>query len=60
MPDKQRLKQVERWANYVREHEDWSSQQKVLIDSQIENARNIKLTKEQVQYIRDKHLKRTR
>ena len=45
---------VEKWARYVREHdnEDWSRQQKILIDSQIENAKNIKLTREQVDYIK--------
>ena len=53
---KERLYFVEKWAHYVREHsdEDWSRQQKVLIDSQIKNAKNVKLTKEQVKYIKGK------
>jgi hypothetical protein len=52
--DKERLKAVERWALYVRDHSDldWSRHQKVLIDSQIINAKNVKLTKEQVKYIK--------
>ena len=51
--DKQRMEQVEKWARYVIENDNWSKQQKVLIDSQIENARNIGLTKEQVRYIKE-------
>lgn len=51
--DKQRMENVERWAEYVINNDDWSEHQKVLIDSQIENARNVGLTKEQVEYIRD-------
>ena len=50
--EKQRMEAVEKWANYVVEHDDWSEQQKVLIDSQIENPRIVGLTKEQVEYIR--------
>lgn len=50
--DKQRMEAVERWARYVRENEDWSEQQKVFIDSQIENAKAVCLTKEQVEFIR--------
>lgn len=40
---------VEYWANYVKTHPDkvWSKQQKMLIDSQIKNARNLKLTPKQ-------------
>lgn len=50
-----RMNFVRYWAEYVRTHddEDWSKQQKVLIDSQIENARNFRLTKEQVKYIKE-------
>jgi len=51
--DEQRMENVERWAEYVINNDDWSEQQKILIDSQIENARNVGLTKEQVEYIRD-------
>tara|TARA_Y100000310_G_scaffold341927_1_gene442882 strand:- start:650 stop:841 length:192 start_codon:yes stop_codon:yes gene_type:complete len=38
---KERIKFVEKWAEYVRTHsdKDWSTQQKVLIDSQIKGAR---------------------
>ncbi len=36
--DKQRMEAVEKWAKYVIENDDWSEQQKILIDSQIENA----------------------
>ena len=40
---------VEYWANYVKTHPDkvWSKQQKILIDSQIKNARHYKLTPKQ-------------
>lgn len=39
-----RMNFVEYWAEYVRTHpdKDWSRQQKVLIDSQIKNARELK------------------
>ncbi len=50
--DEQRMEAVERWARYVGENEDWSEQQKVFIDSQIENAKAVCLTKEQVKFIR--------
>ena len=51
---KQRMDFVEKWAVFVRENNDeqWSKIQAVLIDSQIDNARDIKLTKEQVKYIK--------
>ena len=41
-----RMNFVEYWAEYVRTHpdKDWSRQQKILIDSQIKNARQLKLT----------------
>jgi hypothetical protein len=37
---KERIKFISMWAEYVKTHSDveWSSQQKVLIDSQIKNA----------------------
>jgi hypothetical protein len=40
---------VEYWANFVRNNPDkvWSEQQRVLIDSQIQGARSIKLTPQQ-------------
>jgi len=39
----ERMKFVEFWANYVKTHSDkeWSRQQNVLIDSQIESAHNL-------------------
>ncbi|MBI2580241.1 hypothetical protein HYV85_00345 [Candidatus Woesearchaeota archaeon] len=44
-----RLNFVEYWADYVRTHppKDWSRQQKVIIDSQIQSARAAKLTPKQ-------------
>lgn len=53
---KQRMEFVEKWATFVRDSNDekWSRMQAELIDSQIENAQNIKLTKEQVDYIKNK------
>ncbi len=40
-----RMNFVEYWAEYVRTHPDkeWSRQQKVLIDSQIKNAQELKI-----------------
>ena len=48
----ERMKYVEKWAHYVITHDDWSTQQKELIDSQLENASQIRLTKEQVRKIK--------
>mgnify|MGYP001568329465 FL=1 len=44
----ERMNFVVYWANYVKNHSDreWSRQQNVIIDSQIKNARNIKMTVE--------------
>ena len=44
-----RMNFVEYWANYVRTHsdEEWSRQQNIVIDSQIQNARNSKLSAEE-------------
>ena len=49
----ERMKFVEKWAKFVCEHPDkeWSKLQKELIDSQVQNAQRIKLTKEQVSQI---------
>lgn len=33
------MKQVKRWAKYVKSHNDWKKEQKKLIDSQIKMAR---------------------
>jgi hypothetical protein len=45
----ERMNFVKYWANFVKTHSDkvWSRQQKKLIDPQIQNARNSKMTKEQ-------------
>lgn len=45
---------IEKWARFVIEHSDkeWSHLQKELIDSQIENAQMVKLTREQVDEIK--------
>jgi len=39
----ERMKFIEFWAEYVRTHSDkeWSKQQNVIIDSQIEHAHNL-------------------
>lgn len=51
--DQKRMENVERWANYVINNPiRWSKLQAELIDSQIENAEQIKLTKEQIKYIK--------
>lgn len=49
-----RMLYVEQWAEFVRSHPDaeWSKLQKELIDSQLENAKQVALTKEQVEQIR--------
>jgi len=41
-----RMNFVEYWVEYVKTHpdKDWSEQQRILIDSQIQNARNSKLS----------------
>ncbi len=49
----ERMKYVEKWANYVVTHKDWSKLQKDLIDSQLENAFRVKLSKEQVKRIKE-------
>ena len=43
---------VDKWANYVIAHDDWSALQAKFINAQIENAKQVKLTKEQVEKIR--------
>ena len=42
----ERMNFVEYWAEYVRTHpdEEWSRQQKMLIDSQLQNARKSSLS----------------
>lgn len=48
----ERMKYVDKWANYVISHKNWSKLQAELIDSQIENAFRVKLTKKQVRKIK--------
>ena len=45
----ERMKFIGLWVDYIRTHpdKDWSEQQRMLIDSQIKNAKNYPLTKEQ-------------
>ncbi|MBW3014880.1 hypothetical protein KY330_00500 [Candidatus Woesearchaeota archaeon] len=49
-----RMQFVEKWARFVVEHpdEEWSRLQAELIDSQVQNAEQVKLTKEQVRFIK--------
>ena len=44
--NQERMKFVELWAEYVKTHtnKEWGEQQKLLIDSQIKNAKNFKIT----------------
>lgn len=53
---KQRMEFVEKWANFIKNNDDekWSKMQAELIDSQIENAQNMKLTRKQVDYIKNR------
>ena len=46
-PKQERMNFVEYWADFVKNNSDevWSKQQKVLIDSQIKNSRNFKLSR---------------
>lgn len=50
----ERMEAVERWAKYILEHDDmdWSMHQAVLIDSQIESAMMINLSREQVDQLK--------
>ena len=43
-----RMNFVEYWADYIKNNSDevWSKQQNIIINSQIKNARNNKLSKE--------------
>jgi len=47
--DKDRMWFVKFWAKYVRTHPDkeWSRQQNIIINSQIKNARSIRLSPKQ-------------
>ena len=50
----ERMKYADKWADYVVTQKDWSELQKDLIDSQLENAFRIKLSKGQVKKIKGK------
>lgn len=56
---KERIRFIGQWADYVKNHpdKDWSMQQKILIDSQIKNAKNYPLTKEQYLKIKSSNKK---
>ena len=45
----ERMNFVEYWAEYVRTHpsKDWSRQQKVIVNSQIQSARSVNFTPRQ-------------
>ena len=47
--DEDRMWFVEYWARYIKTHpdKDWSRQQNVIINSQIQSARSVKLTPRQ-------------
>ena len=47
--DADRMWFVEYWARYIKTHsdKDWSKQQNVIINSQIQSARSVKLTPRQ-------------
>ena len=53
---KGRMSFVEYWADFVKNNPDkiWSKQQKILIDSQIENARNFKISRKDYLEIKKK------
>lgn len=59
---KERMKFVDFWANYVRTHPDreWSSQQKVIIDSQIQGARGYGWTPEAFMHMKGEKLQKHR
>jgi len=52
----ERMNFVEYWADFVKNNPDkiWSKQQKILIDSQIENARNFKISRKDYLEIKKK------
>src|SRR3989344_4236189 len=52
----ERMNFVEYWADFVKNNPDkiWSKQQKILIDSQIENARNFKISRKDYLEIKNK------
>ena len=55
-----RMNFVEYWAEYVRTHSDkeWSKQQKVLTDSQMQNAKHYPLSAKEYLKIKGERFKR--
>ena len=59
-PDKdnkqERMNFVEYWADFVKNNPDkvWSKQQKLLIDSQVKNAQNFRLSRKEYLEIKKK------
>ena len=55
----EKMKFIDLWANYVKTHQDrdWSAQQKVLLDSQVQGAKKYPMTKEQYLEIKGKSKK---
>lgn len=53
---KERMNFVEYWADFVKNNPDkvWSRQQKILIDSQIKNAQNFKISRKDYLEIKKK------
>ena len=58
--DADRMWFVEYWARYIKTHsdKDWSKQQNVIINSQIQSARSVKLTPRQYLEIKGEVCKR--
>ena len=52
-----RLKETERWASFVKDHSnpEWSNLQADLIDSQLNNAARMGLTRKQVEDLKTPH-----
>ena len=53
--DQDRMWYVNRWADYVKTHSDkeWSEQQNVIINSQLQSAQAVPLTREQYLKIKE-------
>ena len=52
--NEERKKFIELWANYIKTHTDkeWSKQQNIIINSQIQNVRAIKFSDKQFERLR--------
>ncbi len=57
--EEDRLNFIKFWAKYIRTHSDkeWSKQQNILINSQIQSTRSIKFTDEQFEALRKLKIK---